>query len=107
MGNYYRDSTSPTLQAKLLVVPALLGGGIIGYFAADYRNVLSDSTPMPLSSNASSCDIKGNISASGERIYHLPGQEYYSRTRVDIGRGERWFCSEEEARSAGWRRSKV
>jgi len=55
----------------------------------------------------SSCDIKGNISASGERIYHLPGQDYYDDTRISAGKGERYFCSEEEARAAGWRRSKV
>lgn len=53
------------------------------------------------------CEIKGNISASGERIYHMPGQKYYSRTRISPSRGERWFCSEEEARATGWRRSRV
>jgi micrococcal nuclease len=52
------------------------------------------------------CDIKGNVSASGERIYHLPGQQYYDRTRIDTTAGERFFCSEAEARAAGFRRSK-
>ena len=52
------------------------------------------------------CRIKGNISSRGERIYHLPGGQYYDRTRVDPGKGERWFCSEAEARAAGWRRSR-
>jgi len=52
------------------------------------------------------CDIKGNISyPSGEHIYHIPGQEYYSETRVDFLKGERWFCSEEAARAAGWRKA--
>jgi hypothetical protein len=54
------------------------------------------------------CTIKGNISmATGERIYHVPGQKYYSATIVTPSKGERWFCSEAEARAAGWRRSKV
>jgi hypothetical protein len=53
------------------------------------------------------CVIKGNVSSSGERIYHLPGQEYYSRTHISISRGERMFCSEDEARRAGWRKAKV
>lgn len=57
------------------------------------------------STGAATCNIKGNISESGERIYHLPGQEFYSRTRISLSRGERWFCSESEARSAGWRRA--
>ena len=52
------------------------------------------------------CNIKGNISIGGERIYHMPGQKYYSETRINTRSGERWFCSEDEARAAGWRKSK-
>lgn len=48
------------------------------------------------------CPIKGNISQNG-RIYHAPWSEWYDRTRIDTARGERWFCSEEEALRAGWR----
>ena len=48
------------------------------------------------------CIIKGNISGSG-RIYHMPHNENYSRTRIEESRGERWFCTELEARAAGWR----
>lgn len=48
------------------------------------------------------CPIKGNISASG-RIYHLPWMRDYARTRVNLDKGERWFCDEVEALSAGWR----
>ena len=53
------------------------------------------------------CKIKGNISSSGKRIYHLPGQQYYEQTRISTVKGERWFCSEAAARKAGWRRSRV
>ncbi len=52
------------------------------------------------------CVIKGNISAKGQRIYHLPGQAWYDRTRIHTARGERWFCSEAEARAAGWRKAR-
>ncbi|MGE0666609.1 MAG: thermonuclease family protein [Sphingomonadales bacterium] len=52
------------------------------------------------------CRIKGNVGKSG-RIYHFPGQRDYDRTRIDERRGERWFCSEGEARRAGWRPSGV
>ncbi len=48
------------------------------------------------------CNIKGNLSRSG-KIYHLPGTSSYGATRIDTSRGERWFCSEAEARAAGWR----
>ncbi|MGP6086645.1 thermonuclease family protein [Antarctobacter jejuensis] len=52
------------------------------------------------------CVIKGNISQnSGRRIYHLPGQDWYAKTKITATRGERWFCSEEEARAAGWQRA--
>lgn len=53
------------------------------------------------------CNIKGNVSTRGERIYHVPGQRYYNQTRISASHGERWFCSEKEARAAGWRRSRV
>lgn len=49
------------------------------------------------------CRIKGNINASGERIYHMPGQHFYERTRISPEQGERWFCSQIEASEAGWR----
>jgi endonuclease YncB( thermonuclease family) len=49
------------------------------------------------------CAIKGNISAKGVRIYHVPGQRDYERTGIREEKGERWFCSEAEARAAGWR----
>lgn len=53
-----------------------------------------------------SCNIKGNISSTGERIYHVPSGEFYSRTTINSAKGERWFCSEAEAQAAGWRRSR-
>ena len=48
------------------------------------------------------CPIKGNISKNG-RIYHAPWSPWYSRTKVNTRKGERWFCSEAEAVAAGWR----
>jgi endonuclease YncB( thermonuclease family) len=49
------------------------------------------------------CYIKGNVNGEGERIYHVPGSPSYDDTRVDESKGERWFCTEVEARTAGWR----
>ena len=34
-----------------------------------------------------SCAIKGNISGSGERIYHVPGDRYYDATTDQPGQG--------------------
>jgi endonuclease YncB( thermonuclease family) len=52
------------------------------------------------------CNIKGNVTRSGECIYHTPGGRYYDAVRMDLSKGKRWFCSEAEAESAGCRRSK-
>lgn len=51
--------------------------------------------------------IKGNISQdTGEKIYHLPGGEFYDKTQVNESKDERWFCTEAEAVAEGWRKSK-
>jgi endonuclease YncB( thermonuclease family) len=69
--------------------------------------LMSSGTSAAVASEGSgACNIKGNISNKGERIYHVPGQKWYSRTKITMSKGERWFCSEQEARAAGWRRSR-
>ena len=85
-------------------------------FVPQYRRQMRKGPASRLSSERSSlaevafefgpvlvgCGIKGNISInSGERIYHLPGQKFYFATRINLLRGEKWFCSELAAR-AGW-----
>ena len=62
-------------------------------------------TGATLKRGSGRCKIKGNISKGGKRIYHLPGGRFYDQTRINTSQGERWFCSESEAQSAGWRRS--
>ncbi|MGB8274292.1 MAG: hypothetical protein WCF16_03370 [Alphaproteobacteria bacterium] len=62
--------------------------------------------PEPAAPERRGCQIKGNINDEGERIYHVPGGQFYDRTRINQSNGERWFCTEAEARAAGWRRSK-
>ena len=48
------------------------------------------------------CPIKGLVSG-GERVYVLPWSPDYDRGRIQKARGERWFCSEREAESAGFK----
>ncbi len=50
------------------------------------------------------CDIKGNIGRHRLKLYYLPGHPLYERVRV-TRRGERWFCSEAQARKAGWKKA--
>ena len=68
------------------------------------RLVAADQT-TPSDQAPDGCVIKGNISRSGSKIFHVPSGLYYEQTRIDEGKGERWFCSEAEANVAGWRQS--
>ena len=70
----------------------------------------------PAGSGSAICDfsgttqpaIKGNISSSsGEKIYHVPGQQDYDDTVITESKGERWFCTEADAVAAGWRKAKA
>lgn len=56
--------------------------------------------PAPLPTE---CAIKGNVSRSG-RIYHMPGSRDYDKVVINRDKGERYFCSEKEARACGWRK---
>ncbi len=49
------------------------------------------------------CPTKGNIDSKDQRIYYVLGGQWYDRTRIDPAKGERWFCTEEEAQATGWR----
>ncbi|MBB4522265.1 MULTISPECIES: succinoglycan biosynthesis protein exoi [Rhizobium] len=84
---------SVLFRAPGLLVGALAFGAAGGWTASDLL--------------ASWCKIKGNVSiATGERIFHVPGQRRYAETKISPQYGERWFCSEFEAWAAGWRKSK-
>ena len=72
----------------------------------DRRNAATRDAPRVAAPDRGACRIKGNISHnSGRRIYHMPGDRDYERTRISTSRGERYFCTEAEARAAGWRRA--
>lgn len=49
------------------------------------------------------CPIKGQVFRKSGKTYMLPWQPDYERARVNTAEGERWFCSESEAQSAGWK----
>ncbi len=50
-----------------------------------------------------SCLIKG-IVKDGRRLYYGPLDDIYEQIDITASPGGRTFCSEDEARSAGWRR---
>jgi endonuclease YncB( thermonuclease family) len=59
--------------------------------------ISSEGAPSP------DCAIKATV-GSGECIYHLPGDRWYAKMRMDSGK--RWFCSATEAEAAGCRTPK-
>jgi len=88
----------------------MAAGAVIG-FAGVFLLTTPDHGASLLSASfagiSRDCSIKGNVSiSSGERIYHVPGQRYYAETVIRPEYGERWFCSEAEARAAGWRKAR-
>ncbi|MCK0167291.1 thermonuclease family protein [Jannaschia sp. S6380] len=86
---------------------ALLARGLWAYDMLDPAAWRAERRAARARANApadGTCRIKGNISDNG-RLYHLPGSRAYGPTRIDTTRGERWFCTETEARNAGWRRA--
>lgn len=63
----------------------------------------STSTTTNASSNDSSnstCEIKGNINAKGNKTYFLPGTNNYDNVKE-----EQLFCSEEDAQKAGFKKA--
>ena len=94
------DSGGHEPTAKPVTVPAFSGGTL----------------PMaPGSDSSGKCDysgtsdaiIKGNIDQrTAQREYHIPGGLFYSTTVIEPSDGELWFCTEAEALSQGWKRSK-
>jgi endonuclease YncB( thermonuclease family) len=48
------------------------------------------------------CPIKGQVTGV-DRVYVLPGTPSYDRLRMQTARGDRWFCSEQDAASAGFK----
>lgn len=110
--NSYRQRFRPKQRKSgmwsLLKAAPAIAAGIALFGVAGLQSVsgmVSSATGLPFN-GGSNCNIKGNISInSGERIYHMPGQENYLATKISPQYGERWFCSEEEARTAGWRKA--
>ena len=83
-------------------IAGLLGAAAVGGLQ------MAGAPGSPIAAAVRGCDIKGNVSInSGERIYHVPGQMYYADTIIRTDYDERWFCTEAEARQAGWRRARL
>lgn len=50
------------------------------------------------------CSVKGVTGGDGQRLYYVPTDPGYDAITVDPAAGDAVFCSDEDARRAGWRR---
>jgi len=82
------------------------GKGLWGADCTVHQSPSSEEGGAAVASEATTCTIKGNLAQeTGERIYHVPGCPYYRQTVISEEKGERWFCTEDEALAAGWRKA--
>jgi endonuclease YncB( thermonuclease family) len=52
------------------------------------------------------CPIKGNIGVDDKKIYHTPDCTQYKNVIVELYKGDQWFCSEREAKAAGFTKNR-
>ncbi len=50
------------------------------------------------------CVVKGTVSEEDQKIFYIPSDENYEDITIDSAKGERMFCSDDEAMLAGWNR---
>lgn len=100
---------------KALEKTAREGNKGLWAYSSDSANISTPTTPIVTPNNSTSSNqytdesgnglIKGNISSSGEKIYHMPGMRDYNKTKIDTSKGEKWFKTEQEALDAGFRKA--
>lgn len=118
------SGTRPGLEARGFPDPdpllqrALLSAGLARNRSSSgnpYNEVLKDAQEIAKSAKigiwsdacrgqvpaSEDCTIKGNTRA-GEKYYYVPSCRQYSQVLVDRAYGDAWFCSETEAREAGF-----
>jgi micrococcal nuclease len=92
-------------DARFREVQQLAREESVGLWGDVCRSYVPPSVPVPVSAPDPHCAIKGNISASGDKIFHSPSCKSYEKTTINTDQGERWFCSEQEAIDTGWRKA--
>lgn len=100
---YARDYVAQETQARRMAA-GMWRSGVQdpSDYRAEKRAATQTRHAAAVAPNPKGCAIKGNISKSG-RLYHVPGSRWYEGTRINEAQGEQWFCSEQDAKAAGWR----
>lgn len=96
----YRDLFATAERKAKAAGEGLWGGCEVDAKTAEDLREEDSIAPSP------ECTIKGNISEKGYgKNYFLEGCPNYSRIKVDSRKGESYFCSERDAKKAGFTRS--
>lgn len=91
LARYHHDTTPFEKEMKLAGIKAKENG--VGIFS----KCEIPSPPNP------ECILKGNIRTQKKtKIYYLPSCAQYKTTIISEDLGEHWFCSEKEAKAAGF-----
>jgi len=95
---YHSDQTSQTEQLKAVADQAKEEKkGIFGPECYQTENLENPE-----------CSIKGNTDKNtGAKLYYYPGCAQYEFTIVEKDLGEDWFCTEKEAREAGFEKART
>lgn len=95
-GRFHSDDTSAREALKTAYETAKAQS--LGIWSSACRQTENTDSPE--------CRIKGNIDPQGGRkVYYLPGCVQYNTAVVEKDRGEQWFCSEKDAKEAGYQKS--
>jgi cold shock CspA family protein len=99
--------TQPVGNSRLeKIISSVIGLIVLVVIGVGHMKSPSRSPSLITALTKPNCRVKGNFSvSSGNKIYHVPGMEDYESTVINEGAGERWFCSESEAISAGWKKA--
>lgn len=91
----------PVIVVLLVILAALVGGRQADMIPVELLFLVGVDPSY-------SCDvptIKGNVTKDS-KIFHVPGGVHYEQVKVEPQKGERLFCTEDDAVAAGWVKSK-
>lgn len=73
-----------------------------------FSNMCLSLSPPASPDSSILCSVKGNLDVNTKkRIYFLPTCRNYSQVTIDLSTDDQWFCSEEEAKEAGFTKSRT
>jgi len=92
---YHSDTTSQTLRLKEVSQNAKV----------EKKGIYSELCLQTINTENPKCIIKGNLEnkrTSGRKLYYLPNCAQYKFVQIEKDLGEKWFCTEKEAKEAGY-----